>query len=218
MSDNTAAMWLGLLAGAVSCALLAIALVAGVANSPLVKEADSVVKVYRTDEGHGSGVHIGSGYVLTAAHVLADQKEIEVKTTLGEKRKAEILWVSAKYDLAIMRVDATGLKASPLSCARPMVGEEIEARGNPLSEEFMTTHGKVSSTHAGLSNPDGHDYIAADLTVAPGMSGGPVLNRHGYVVGIVSAMMGQPAMFSFVPYGISYIVPGDRACFLLARA
>lgn len=65
------------------------------------------------DEGHGSGSHIGSGFVLTAAHVV-DGRAPKVVTSAGNRQDAEILWINRQYDVALLRIhDFDGIAAMP---------------------------------------------------------------------------------------------------------
>jgi S1-C subfamily serine protease len=178
-------------------------------------DAISTVRVITNDTGgHGSAVHIGDGFLLTAGHVAADAKEREIKDNKGNTQTAEVLWASTKYDLALLRVsNFKGLGASPLDCSkRAAEGSPVKLVGNPLEMEFVTTHGHVASAFA-LQNEMAHEWSVVDATVAPGMSGGPVLDRAGNVVGIVSA---QP-LLGRAPVPFTLMVPAKVACNLMGR-
>lgn len=174
----------------------------------------STLKV-ETATGHGSGVHIGDGLVLTAAHVASDGVAVRLKADDGTIRDATVVWSSKGHDIALLRTSPDGLSASPMSCAPVVKGQAITARGNPLTLEFITTYGHI----VGDAAPVG-DWLSAapvDMTILPGMSGGPAFNASGEVVGIsvavLTAQLGYGASFT----GIGMIVPAVTICGLLGR-
>jgi serine protease Do len=182
------------------------------ANPPAPKAISTVL--LSDDTGHGSGVHLGHGFILTAAHVVEDHSEMEVTDSDGHKQIGKVLWANKTYDVALIRVDsAAALAASPLNCsaAPPKIGDEVVAIGNPLSIGTIRTYGRI----AALAEERGPfaTAIMVDLTVAPGMSGGGVFDKAGNLVGIVNAFA------TAMPFGyaISYVVPISAACTLMGR-
>lgn len=169
-------------------------------------------------QGHGSGVHIGNQLILTAAHVAAGQKAIAVKTSDGQSADAEVLWVSKEYDVALVRLSRPlKMASSPLSCADPQAGLPVTALGNPGPDEFVIMRGHVAAS--GAERFEIKSMMVLDMTVGPGMSGGPVFDADGNVVGIVNALMSfqtGPMSVSLLP--IAYSVPGKTLCMLLGRA
>lgn len=199
-------------------AALAYALVFGFGGSPAARSlAGSTVKVIVGD-GHGSGVHIGNGYIVTAAHVVRDKDQVKIKADDGGTVTAPVLWRNRNYDIALVRLApkaAARLDVADLSCRVPAVGESVEAFGNPNDVEFLRNIGHVS----GRMRQAGPwaEVVVLDMTIAPGMSGGPVLDQHGRVVAIsvgvsISSIGFMPSM---VP--IAFAVPGRTVCHLLAR-
>lgn len=176
-------------------------------------KADSVVKIY-AERGHGSAVHIGNGYYLTAAHVTGDRKEMKIKTALGDEGTASVLWASKQYDIALVKSgDPLLIGTANLDCRELENGEAIWLKGNPLNLEFITTSGFVAGAELSLG-----PWKAArpvDASLAGGMSGGPVFDAEGKLVGInVGGMVQRMGMGgSFV--GISYIVPSSAICGLM---
>jgi S1-C subfamily serine protease len=180
--------------------------------------ARSVVKV-KVRGGHGSGVIIRPGYVVTAAHVIESAKEAEIVTSGGSKVKADVLWSNAQYDIALLHFKhsdlAEGDEATPanLSCGLTRVGDAIHAVGNPGPLEFVHSWGHVSS------KADDHGYwksaYIATVAIAPGSSGGPVFDPNGNVVGItVGISLMQLGMFP-APAPFAYVVPSSAVCFLM---
>jgi S1-C subfamily serine protease len=183
----------------------------------------STIKVM-VGEGHGSGVHVGNGYIITAAHVAGDAKSVKVKNSLGSVGHADVLWVNKAHDIALLRISVLALEkgdegawgVSRLHCEDPKIGQSVIAIGNPGPLEFITAHGNVAS---GPKHSDEHwrDHYIVSMPIAPGMSGGPVLDHHGRVVGIVVGVAMMSVGWSGAPVGFGYIAPASAICKLLAR-
>jgi len=114
--------------------------------------SDSMVKVM-TETGHGSGVHIGGGLVLTAEHVVQDLKSVRLKLTNSQIIRADVLWTSPASDVALVRAEYPHRMASARVDCRPLVvGEEISIYGNPLNVDAMRTYGRVGGLPARLAS------------------------------------------------------------------
>lgn len=186
------------------------------AANPATPTAISTVLV-SDGNGHGSGVHIGQGYILTAAHVVKGHDSMEIKDSAGNTQKGVVLWLNEVYDVALIHIDnSDGIHASPLICTPTFaVGDDVQAVGNPLNLEFIHTWGRVAS-NVGERGPWKSSLIV-DMTIAPGMSGGPVLNKAGEVIGLAVGIAVLPSGFSQSALAISYVVPSSAVCNLLAR-
>lgn len=173
---------------------------------PASKLPVSTVKVM-LDMGHGSGVHIGNGFVLTAAHVVQANKTVKLKTQDGTEIDAPVLWSSPAYDAALVYAPALKAESSPFSCRAPVAGELVRAYGNPRHVEFAQTWGRVS----GMAPEDAADKgnVVVNITFIGGMSGGPVFDEQGHVIGLVQAVLGQTAF--------GFMVPMSSICHLLGR-
>jgi S1-C subfamily serine protease len=186
------------------------------AAAPPVLDASPTVLV-KVDGGHGSGVHIGNGYIVTAAHVVGDSPGAVVKDDTDTSQIGTVLWVNKAYDLALIRIDRPEMRSAPLVCKpRLTVGDELQAVGNPLSLQFIHTWGRVASYVA--ERGPWKSSVIADMAVAPGMSGGPVFDRSGGVVGIVVGTAAVPMGMSASLVPITYFVPSSAVCGLMARA
>lgn len=167
------------------------------------------VKVtYGEKKGHGSATHIGNGYFLTAAHVI---KEGELPLLDGVV--SEVLWVNNEYDVALLRSDARDMEAATLDCREPEVGEEIALYGNPLNLNSVTTWGQVSGKARAVGPWGSVNPINA--AIAPGMSGGALIDDDGDLVGINVGVMVMPVGFAGGPVGIGYSVPASVVCMLM---
>ena len=142
-------------------------------------------------EGNGSGVIISEdGYILTNNHVIAGAEKIKVRLRNGTEYDATLVGKDAKTDMAIIKVEATGLKAAYFGdSTSTLVGDFVMAIGNPLGELGGTvTYGFVSALEREITI-DGStmNLMQFDAAVNPGNSGGALFNIKGELIGIVSA-------------------------------
>jgi putative serine protease PepD len=150
------------------------------------------------DSGSGSGFIVQSdGYILTNNHVAApaaDGGELTVVFENGEKAIAKIVGRNSSYDLAVLKVDKTGLPAAVLGDSSAVrVGEVAIAIGAPLGLNGTVTSGIISSldrpvTAGGSGELAFINAIQTDAAINPGNSGGPLLDGKGRVIGINSAI------------------------------
>jgi S1-C subfamily serine protease len=169
--------------------------------------AGSTVKVM-VGQGHGSAVHIGGGYLISAAHV-TQGKAVRIKLDDQTEHDAEVLWENTAYDIALLKTDAK-LASSALDCRVAGEGEAINARGNPLSLEFVNSSGRI----AGKELPIGpwKRVLPVDMTLVMGMSGGPSFAADGRVIGINVGGVVAPIGFSPSLTGFGFIVPASAIC------
>jgi serine protease Do len=144
----------------------------------------------RSVRGLGSGFVINpDGYIVTNNHVVDGATEIRVKFADGRQLSGKVVGRDEKTDLALLKVDATGLPAIPLGdSARLEVGEPVMAVGNPFGLEQTVTTGIVSATGRAIGAGPYDDFIQTDASINPGNSGGPLVNARGEVVGVNSAI------------------------------
>jgi len=165
-------------------------------------------------QGAGSGFIIGSdGEILTNYHVVRDAKELTV--TLSDKKfyKAKTLGVNEEHDLALIKIE-TGAKLPSLHLGDSdnlAVGQKVLAIGNPFGQFSGTlTTGVVSSLDRSIQTEDNNrpleGMIQTDAAINPGNSGGPLLNSHGDVIGINTAILGSRGNI-----GIGFATPINRA-------
>lgn len=186
------------------------------AKMPVRADLPSAVKVMVAGD-HGSAVHIGNGYFLTACHV-AKNATANTKFKLADDsvRPAETLWCNEAYDIALMRAKADGIAASKLSCVVPAVGDELTVAGNPLILENITAYARVAGNERKLGK--WRSVIVVDGATVPGQSGGPAYNKANEVVGItVGVVLWPQSPFAAVTTGYGTVVPGKAVCELLAR-
>jgi len=150
--------------------------------------------------GQGSGVIISTdGFILTNNHVVAGADQVRVTTSDGREHKARVVGTDPKTDLALVKVDATGLPAAPLGDSDALqVGDWVMAIGNPFGLEATVTVGVLSGKGRVIGAGLYDDFLQTDASINPGNSGGPLFNLAGQVVGINTAILpnGQGIGFS----------------------
>src|SRR5438876_5538764 len=163
----------------------------------------------RMVRGLGSGFVINAdGYVLTNNHVVDGASEIRVKLGDGRELSGKVVGRDPKTDLALLKVEATGLPVVPLGdSARLEVGEPVMAVGNPFGLEQTVTTGIVSATGRVIGEGPYDDFIQTDASINPGNSGGPLINAQGQAVGLNTAIFTQTGG----SVGIGFAIPIDLA-------
>jgi serine protease Do len=158
----------------------------------------------------GSGFIITTdGYIVTNHHVIADANSVKVTLYNGDSYNATIVGSDEDYDIAVLKINATGLQAVTLGDSDTLnVGDHVLAIGNPLGElTFSMTGGMVSCVNRAI-NVDGTPFnmIQTDTSINPGNSGGPLLNSYGEVIGIVSAKYSSDGSSESVE-GLGFAIP-----------
>jgi serine protease Do len=147
-----------------------------------------------SEEGAGSGWILDSnGLIATNNHVIDGATSITVTLEDGTVLTASVVGADAIADLAVLKVDKTGLSAATVGDSSSLkVGEWVLAIGNALGEGISATEGIVSRSGASITTETGttlYDCIQTSAAVNPGNSGGPLVNMVGEVVGITSAKL-----------------------------
>jgi serine protease Do len=157
--------------------------------------------------GVGSGFILSSdGFILTNAHVVDGADEVLVTLTDKREFKARIVGADKRTDVAVVKIEATGLPAVKVGdVSRLRVGEWVMAIGSPFGLENTVTAGIVSAKQRDTG--DYLPFIQTDVAINPGNSGGPLINMRGEVVGINSQIYSRSGGFM----GISFAIPMDEA-------
>ena len=163
----------------------------------------------RTVRSLGSGFIVNAdGYVVTNNHVVDGATEIKVTLADGRELAAKVLGRDPKTDLALLKIDATGLPLIALGDSTQLqVGEPVMAIGNPFGLEQTVTTGIVSATGRVIGEGPYDDFIQTDASINPGNSGGPLINSKGQAVGINTALVSQ----SGGSVGIGFAIPINLA-------
>ncbi|MFZ4525017.1 MAG: DegQ family serine endoprotease [Chlorobium sp.] len=163
-------------------------------------------------KGLGSGVIVtADGYILTNNHVIDGADVVYVRTSDNRKLDAKVIGADPKTDIAVIKVNVTGLKPIVIGDSDKLrVGEWVIAIGSPLGENLArtVTQGIVSAKgRANVGLADYEDFIQTDAAINPGNSGGALVNINGELVGVNTAIASRTGGFE----GIGFAVPSNMA-------
>ena len=158
----------------------------------------------------GSGIIVSSdGYILTNAHCVSDAKAaggtMQVELYDGRSFTGEIIGADTETDVALLKINASGLFAATLSTAKLKGCQKVYAMGHPSDElKFTITSGIISGLDRTVEMEDGYSLkmFQFDAPVNPGNSGGPLYDAYGAVIGIVTAKY-----MSFNTEGLGFAIP-----------
>ena len=162
----------------------------------------------RMENSLGSGVIVDSkGYIVTNNHVIADADQINVVLNDGKKLEARVVGTDPDSDIAVLKVDSNKLPAITVGDSSNMrVGDVVLAIGNPFGVGQTVTMGIVSATgrnQLGITNFE--NFIQTDAAINPGNSGGALIDAHGRLVGINTAIFSKTGGSQ----GIGFAIPVD---------
>lgn len=158
--------------------------------------------------GQGSGVIVqADGYVLTNYHVVRGARKIHVTNRQKNRYPAEIVGTDALTDLAVLKIDASGLDSLPWGDSDSLeVGAFVWAVGSPFGLEGSVSFGILSAKNRSeLSDSPFQEFLQTDAAVNPGNSGGPLIDASGSMIGINTAILGTQFQ------GISFAIPSNVA-------
>lgn len=164
----------------------------------------------RPQIGTGSGVIISpDGYIITNNHVIDGAQSIEVTTNNNKTFEAELIGTDPATDIALLKIDTnetlTYTTFGDSDTAK--VGEWVLAVGNPFNLTSTVTAGIISAKSRDLSGRNTQSFIQTDAAVNPGNSGGALVNIHGDLIGINTAISSQTGSY----IGYSFAVPSNIA-------
>ncbi|MEZ5730190.1 MAG: Do family serine endopeptidase [Burkholderiaceae bacterium] len=159
--------------------------------------------------GVGSGFIVSAdGYILTNAHVVDGADEVTVRMSDRREMKARVVGSDSQTDVAVIKVDATGLPTVRLGDSQAVsVGQWVVAIGSPYGLESTVTAGIVSATSRALPSEGYVPFIQTDVAVNPGNSGGPLFDLDGRVIGINSQIYSRTGGWQ----GLSFAIHIDVA-------
>ena len=171
--------------------------------------------------GSGSGFVIDpNGYLLTNNHVVANAMTIKVILNDGREYAAKVLGRDESYDLAVLKIKATGLKALQFGDSdKVQVGDSVIAFGSPLGLSGTVTQGIISAKDRPVTAGDDDSstsFISAlqtDAAINPGNSGGPLVDATGAVIGVNSAIasLGSSLDGQSGSIGLGFAIPINQA-------
>jgi len=163
----------------------------------------------------GSGVIVSAeGHILTNHHVIAGMQQIHVQLMDGRVFPAKVIGSDPATDIAVLQIEATGLKPLPLGDSDLVrVGQTVVAVGNPFGLQETVTRGIISAKGRILRDSD-VELFQTDAAINPGNSGGPLLDVHGEIIGINMAILSKTGASSSQAggwEGISFAIPANVA-------
>ena len=165
---------------------------------------------YYVQSGAGSGVIISQdGYILTCAHVVDGATSVKVQLQNGETYDASIVGSDATSDIAVIKIEATGLTPAVIGDSDALaVGETVGAVGNPLGTLSNTvTDGIISALNREVTVEDNDmTLLQTNASISPGNSGGGLFNANGELIGVVNAKSSYSEA-----EGIGFAIPIDSA-------
>ncbi len=163
--------------------------------------------------GEGSGIIFSEdGYIVTNAHVVDGATSLKAILSDGTTYEAELVGSDTLTDLAVLKIDATGLQAAEFGSSEDLrVADQVMAIGNPGGYQLNSsvTIGYVSALNRAITNSStGYtmEYIQTDAAINPGNSGGALVNQYGQVVGINSAKISATGY-----EGLGFAIPAETA-------
>ena len=187
-------------------------------NAKSVVAVSSTIRstVYgQTREGTSSGsgfIISDDGYVVTNRHVVEGATDVTVTLSTGDEYTAKVVGSDSLNDVALLKVEATGLPAVKLGSSDKLaIGDMVCAIGNPLGSLTATlTVGYVSGKDRQVTTDNSTiNMIQTDAAINSGNSGGPLFNMYGEVVGITSAKYSGTTSSGASIEGISFAIPID---------
>jgi S1-C subfamily serine protease len=181
--------------------------------SLILVEAETASASGATSGGFGSGVIVSDmGDILTSLHVVAGATSIQVTFADGTQSQALVVAEQPENDIAVLRAIQPPAQLIPAVLGNPnamQVGDEAFVVGHPFGLYGSMSAGVISGFDRTFRPPDGAQELAGliqiDAAVNPGNSGGPLLNRYGQVVGIITGLINPTEQDVFV--GIGFAVP-----------
>ena len=164
----------------------------------------------RVQVGTGSGVIISpDGMIITNNHVIKGAQEISITLNNNKTYEAELLGTDPKTDIALLKIEAEEdlphITFADSNNAK--VGEWVLAIGNPFNLTSTVTAGIISAKSRDLGGGEIQSFIQTDAAVNPGNSGGALINTHGELIGINTAITSQTGSY----VGYSFAVPSNIA-------
>lgn len=170
----------------------------------------------------GSGVIVDGqrGLVITNFHVVRNAQAVEVGLKDGRKLPADPVVLAPELDIAVLRIEAKDLPTLKLGDSSKLeVGDYVLAIGNPFNLGQTVTSGIISATDRPLGRGDSRRFLQTDAPINPGNSGGPLIDFHGNVIGINSALFSpSQSEMSAGSVGIGFAIPINDVKRILAQA
>lgn len=199
--------------------LIASALLASCSPAGQAPASDYVMWIDVPPDGHASGFAVSSTQLVTNHHVSLGKGK-DVVDTAGEVRSTTVVLTDADLDLALLEIEADEPpfpSFASLRCERPSAGEEVYATGHPLATKWATFWGRVASDFPPFFPPSsgimGDHLVVLDMGINRGISGAPVHDALGLVVGVIhGALTERSAYGDGIPGQSGLMISGDVLC------
>jgi serine protease Do len=156
----------------------------------LARVRPALAVVHNGRRGSGAGVLAGDGLVLTSHHVVARGRSFKVTLDDDASYEARVLAREPETDLALLEIPVNGHTSAVFSAHEPRPGEMVFAFGHPWGQRAVLTGGVLSAVTTARTRRGEIPVLRTDAQLAPGNSGGPLLNAAGEVVGINAMIFG----------------------------
>lgn len=156
----------------------------------LARVRPALAVVHNGHRGAGAGVLVGEGLVLTSYHVVARGRSFKVTLDDDTTYEARVLSHNPDTDLALMSFPATGHLVATFAEREPRPGELVFAFGHPWGQRGVLTGGVLSAVTVARTPRGDIPILRTDARLAPGNSGGPLLNAAGEIIGINAMIFG----------------------------
>jgi S1-C subfamily serine protease len=170
----------------------------------------------------GSGVIVDGarGLVITNFHVVQNAQQVQVGLKDGRKLPADPVVLAPELDIAVLHISAKDLPALNLGDSSKLdVGDYVVAIGNPFNLGQTVTSGIISATDRPLGQGDSRRFLQTDAPINPGNSGGPLIDLHGNIIGINSALFSpSQSEASAGNVGIGFAIPSNDVKKILSQA
>jgi S1-C subfamily serine protease len=161
-----------------------------------------------------------NGLVITNFHVVRNAQAVEVGLKDGRKLPADPVALNPDLDIAVLKIDAKNLPTLDLGdSSKLQVGDYVVAIGNPFNLGQTVTSGIISALNRPLGRGDSRQFIQTDAPINPGNSGGPLIDLHGRIIGINSALFSPSQSEAGAGnVGIGFAIPSNDVKKMLAEA
>jgi S1-C subfamily serine protease len=187
---------------------------------------NQVVAIYRSIEAaekgtpNGTAFSIGNGYFLTNAHVTREMEIFYISTFRGNFYVAQLKEENVALDVALFKVygEFSDIEPATFDCRDPVYSEEVRMIGNPSGYSFFTSFGRVAGDSFYDELNKNNNAFPVNGTFAGGMSGGPVYDESGYVIGQVYALIStvsatnRRGLLSLSPLNFGIITSATNIC------
>ncbi len=181
-------------------------------ESQAAKDSDNPMPLYRRamkSIAVGSGVIMDAekGYIVTNAHIVDDQKVMVVTLKDGRRYHAKLTGIASGFDIAVIQIKAKGLNAMSFGDSNNLkVGDFVVAVGSPFGLSQTVTSGVISALNRATPKIEGfQNFIQTDAPINPGNSGGALIDMHGKLIGINTAILSSNT--STGNLGIGFAIP-----------